>query len=870
MIAIPSVNRFAIILVLAWSPAMGAQDSDAVKQVNELLSRDPVAAISTARELLEDEGLTDVERARLLHLWARGLTMTGDFSGALSKLDEARRLAEVVDNQRLVTRILQAEAVASCEAGDFKRGAEAARAGIRLAKENGDKLLFGVLHSELGTNLYGQSDYEGAIAALSTALDVARNLRKPKLHAMVVGNLASIQDELGNFARATELQREALKFFEEADNQILIASTKVNLANSLLNQHMIDEAEPLFQETIELAKKLNLLNLLAMAHAGCGDVALYRSDVAQAEIEYRLAREIWEQLGDQSGLLMIVERSARIEGLKSHDIAADPQTVEELEAAFPAALEAGNKKQAIAIAGPLVAEYESREQWQQALQLTKLVAELEQQIWSDENRVLMADAESQLELLEKEKQIETLNHTNQVQDLELRNQRIVRLLFTVALVLSFIVIGVVWRSLIVRRRAYQNLEHAHAERRRQEQRHIELERKLADQNKTESLRIMAGGVAHDFNNLMTGVVGQAEVGRLKAETHEKNEHFEHIVDAARQASGLTSQLISFAGSSVNRTNCLDLGQVLTSTTGLLQSIAKPTAEITSQASNDPLPVVGDETQIRQVLVNLVKNAAESIEHHGKIRITAGRKTLSTSDLTTMPLGGENAQGEHCFLSVQDDGCGMDPDLQNKIFDPFFSTKFVGRGLGLASVMGIVRSHRGAIRVESEVDVGTIFTVYLPLSSQRQIDSASGHATRAVDVPGSQARQIGVMFVDDDPLVRQSTTKLLAAYGFQVFSAESAEAAVDVAEQHRGEIHVAVIDYAMTGHNGIWLAERLNEKAPEIKRILCSGYTEDTIRKTDLFEAFLPKPYVAVDLVELLERTVGPFTAAASESLETRG
>ena len=127
-----------------------------------------------------------------------------------------------------------------------------------------------------------------------------------------------------------------------------------------------------------------------------------------------------------------------------------------------------------------------------------------------------------------------------------------------------------------------------------------------------------------------------------------------------------------------------------------------------------------------------------------------------------------------------------------------------------------------------------------------------------------------MFVDDDPLVRQSTTRILTAFGFQVFAAESAEDALDVAERYCGQIRAAVIDFAMTGKNGIWLAEQLRDRVPEIQRILCSGYTEDAIRKTDLFVAFLPKPFVAVDIVELLQRSVRPQERARGEQLQAGG
>ena len=495
----------------------------------------------------------------------------------------------------------------------------------------------------------------------------------------------------------------------------MIATTKVNLANSLLSQELIDQAEPLFKQTIVLAKELGLLNVLALAHVGCGDVALYRANIEQAKTEYARARECWNRLGDTSGMLVLFERSARIAKLENPKAESNVETIVDMQKAFTAALAAGSKKQAIAIAEGLIAEYESQQQWPQALQLTKQVTELNQQIWSRDSRTLLSEAESRILVLQKEKQIEELNHTNQVQKLELQNQKRTRILYIATWLFTFVVVGVTWRSWVMQRKAYRTLQRLHVERRRQEQSQIELERKLADQNKTESLQIMAGGIAHDFNNLLTSIVGQAEVGRLQTAMVDKDEHFAQIIDVAKRASGLTCQLISFAGHSADPSTCVNLSAVVHSSSGLLNSIANRVASIQLNLSDEELPVVGNENQIQQVLVNLVKNASEAIEHSGEITISSGRTSLSEADLALMPLGSKNAPGEYCFVEVQDNGSGLEQSLLKKVFDPFFSTKFVGRGLGLASVMGIVRSHRGAISFASQVGVGTRIRVYLPLS-----------------------------------------------------------------------------------------------------------------------------------------------------------
>ena len=843
----------ATMLVLLLVGPLAAQNSDVVLQVKKLLSRDPAAAVSAAQECLVGTPLDRAERAQLIHLLGRGLTMTQDFQGALSKLAEARQLAQEVGDEKLLVRIRQAEAVAYCEDGDYQRGAAAARAGIRLADATENKLLLGILHAELGANLCGLSNYEGAIAAFNSALDTARELNKPKLSALALGNLASIYDELGNFERAAELHRAALEFFRASKNKFLIATTQVNLANSLLHQGLLDQAGPLFKDTVELAKEINLLNVLALAYVGCGDVALERSDIEQAKRDYALAGECLNKAGDPTGRLMLIERSVKIAKLESPLSSVGPEATAELKQAFSLALSLGNKKQAIAIAELLIVEYELQQQWQQAMELTQKVGELKQEIWSHENKVLLSETETRVLVLQKEQEIRELNHTNQLQQLELQNQRRTRLLYIVALGLALAVIGIAWRLLSVRRKAYLSLQRAHAERRCQEQRQIELERKLADENKTESLRIMAGGIAHDFNNLLSGIIGEAEYGQLQSDTNDKDSHFDQIINVAGQASGLTNQLISFSGHSANRARPMELGKVIQSSSGVLKSIANTGTEVELQLTDDELPVIGDETQIRQVLVNLVKNASEAIEQAGEISISTGQKLLTTSELSPMPLGCEDREGEYCFLQVQDNGSGLEPQLLSRIFDPFFSTKFVGRGLGLASVLGIVRSHRGAISVESRVDLGTTITVFLPRATPAEIEKVVDVSTRMQAVQEAVDNSFGVMFVDDDPIVRQSAANILRAFGYQVYAAASAEEALDIVAKERDQIRVAVIDFAMTGANGIWLAEQLSKRAPEIIRILCSGYTEEVKSSTELFAAFLPKPYVAMDLIELVQR-----------------
>ena len=234
--------------------------------------------------------------------------------------------------------------------------------------------------------------------------------------------------------------------------------------------------------------------------------------------------------------------------------------------------------------------------------------------------------------------------------------------------------------------------------------------------KLESLGVLAGGIAHDFNNLLSSILGHSELGLAELDADSPAaDSFRAIGKGAERASDLTQQLLAYAGKGTVLVEPVDLSALVADVVDLIRvSIAKGIVLNLDLAPELP-PIIADATQVRQVAMNLLLNAAEAIPERGEIDITTGSSNVSQEEIDDSLHHQETVPGDFIFVRVSDDGQGMDEATLARIFDPFFSTKFTGRGLGLAGVLGIVRGHRGLLQVQSRPRTGTTFTVHLPRS-----------------------------------------------------------------------------------------------------------------------------------------------------------
>jgi signal transduction histidine kinase len=391
-----------------------------------------------------------------------------------------------------------------------------------------------------------------------------------------------------------------------------------------------------------------------------------------------------------------------------------------------------------------------------------------------------------------------------------------------------------------------------------EERRRQLEDRIQESQRLESLALMAGGVAHDFNNLLTAIIGSTDLARavLDRTQPEVDTSLREIEQAATQAADLCRQMLAYSGSGQFVVGPVDLDQCLRGMEDLLASLSTRKTPVKLDLGGDLPAVEADHSQLQQVILNLVTNAAEaSGEEAGPIRIDTGMATCDRAFLDRCMLGVELDEGRYVRLRVTDQGCGMDRETMAKVFEPFFSTKFVGRGLGLAAVLGIVRGHGGAIHLESESGVGSVVTVLLPAMDLPAADIAeAGAAERSVEWQGRGR----ILLVDDEAPVRKVGTALLGRLGFEVLTASDGQEAVDLVRRHGPELAGIILDLTMPKKGGETALSEIFEVDPGARVILTSGYNEaDLTRRFDGagLAGFLQKPFTMSSLREILRRSL---------------
>ncbi len=369
-----------------------------------------------------------------------------------------------------------------------------------------------------------------------------------------------------------------------------------------------------------------------------------------------------------------------------------------------------------------------------------------------------------------------------------------------------------------------------------------IERRLLETQKLESLGILAGGIAHDFNNLLTGILGNASLSRLDLPRgSEAHGALSRIEEAAHRAADLCRQMLAYAGRGRFVIEHIDVSRMVQETTQLLQLSASQHAELKFDLQRDPLPVIADATQLRQVVMNLAMNASDAIgDAQGIIAIRTGALRASLEYLRGTHLAPELPEGDYVYLEVSDTGCGMSAETLQRIFDPFFTTKFMGRGLGLAAVLGIVRGHHGAIRVSSEVGRGSTFRVLLPV--------APGHLETRPTAPSALAAvhpQGLVLVVDDDEAVRMVAFRILDGLGFRVLLAANGAEAVRAFSEEANAARLVLLDLTMPEMSTEETFTRLRQIRPDIEILLMSGYSEQaavTKLGERSFSGFVQKPF----------------------------
>jgi PAS domain S-box-containing protein len=382
------------------------------------------------------------------------------------------------------------------------------------------------------------------------------------------------------------------------------------------------------------------------------------------------------------------------------------------------------------------------------------------------------------------------------------------------------------------------------------------EQRLRQTQKLESLGILAGGVAHDFNNLLTGIMGNVSLvlETLKPGSQDRA-MLQDAITASEHAAQLTRQLLAYAGKDQGKLQTLDLAAAAKELVPLLTASIPKIVKLSLELEDGVPLVQADPAQLQQVMMNLVINAAESLPERtpGDVKIGVGRRRLQPEDYRDAVVPIEANDREYVSFSVTDNGCGMDPATQARIFDPFFSTKFHGRGLGLAAVLGIVKGHGGTLTLRTAPEKGSVFTVLLPASHD-----ARRAEIPALSVPRRPATGIGtILFVDDEPALRTIAQRTLEWHGYGVLLAENGQQAIDVLAAHP-EVRAVVLDLAMPVMSGDTAGPMMRSLRPDVPVILSSGYSEgDALERVGqgVVAGFLEKPYPSTGLVAKLEEVL---------------
>jgi PAS domain S-box-containing protein len=403
-----------------------------------------------------------------------------------------------------------------------------------------------------------------------------------------------------------------------------------------------------------------------------------------------------------------------------------------------------------------------------------------------------------------------------------------------------------------------------SDRKRLEAERLELERGLMHNQKFESLGVLAGGIAHDFNNLLTGVLGNLELARSELPSATPAiPLIDDAITAARLAANLTHQMLAYAGRTHFQRRPLDLGAVIGRQRPLLHAATAGRANLSLDLAPALPEIEADADQLGQLLVNLVTNAAESIEagRIGTVEVRTGLVEHCTAEqLAASRLDEKPSPQPFVELAVADDGAGMDTATAQRVFDPFYSTRFAGRGLGLPVVLGIVRAHRGAIFLDSSPGRGSVVRVLLPLARPPEDGFPAAAAPSAP--PADRPLRGLLLVVDDEDAVRRIAERMGQRLGLEVITAPDGESAVALSRLHAGNLSCALIDLTMPGMNGFECLQALREIQPALPAVLSSGCAAvEVIDRTHPagFVGFLPKPFSFERFAELI------LTAARSAS-----
>jgi len=373
-----------------------------------------------------------------------------------------------------------------------------------------------------------------------------------------------------------------------------------------------------------------------------------------------------------------------------------------------------------------------------------------------------------------------------------------------------------------------------------------MEAQLRQAQKMESIATLAGGIAHQFNNALSVITGNIELLKLSfPDDGNVLELIEPIKNSSYRMAHLTSQLLAYARGGKYNPKTMLLNKFVENTLPLLRHSINPHILMETDLPSLPYNIVADFTQMQMVLSAVVTNAAEAIEGHGCIRITAGIEDITGPYPHIEP-------GRYACLKVEDDGKGMDEETKNRMFEPFFTTNFQGRGLGMAAVHGIIQNHDGWISVESELGKGTSVYIYLPAvyAAEKEVKEVE---PKLVEGSGR------ILIVEDEDMIMEVCRTMLEKLNYNVLEAKTGKEAIDIVKALGSDIDLAILDIGLPDMDGDKLYPLLKEARPDLKVIVCSGYAIDGPAQEILdagAQGFIQKPFAYGVLSAKLKEVLG--------------
>jgi len=390
-----------------------------------------------------------------------------------------------------------------------------------------------------------------------------------------------------------------------------------------------------------------------------------------------------------------------------------------------------------------------------------------------------------------------------------------------------------------------------------EKEHKLLEARLRQSQKMAGLQVLAGSIAHSFNNMLHVARGYTNLAIDQLPTDsETSELLREASKAISRAAEMSTLMLLYVGQGTTDRKPANLSKLVQSTGKLLPGAAQGQFSIELELANEDAAITVATAQIQQLIANIFTNAAEAIgDKPGKITITTSVAEFSSDELRDTYLHQDLPAGDYAVLEISDTGCGMTAEIIDKVFDPFFTTHFTGRGMGLAAVLGIIKGHEGAIDIKSQPGEGTTFTVMFPVTGKIE--------PLVEDEPKKEEQQpqadITILLIDDEDAVRIVGKMMLLRQGFKVITAAGGHEAVMAFREHSDEIDCVVLDLTMPHKGGRETFFELRQIQPDVKVILSSGHSEDIAMARfgdGALAGFLQKPYGAAALKETITEVLG--------------